>query len=119
MTDVSVNAGSQSILQGMPQLTLPSFGMIADLRELITKQVIPLLEGLDPTPLTLENVKSLPSGLQGVYLLTYRGEDVFLGVADQSRDMRKRLLRDYHEVQHRYGVDPTAVGFRAVQWVIE
>lgn len=82
----------------MMQATLPKF-----------------LDDLTPEPLLPETIANIPEKAQGAYLLLLNGTIVYVGKTDAQAGFRQRLSRHYRNVQHRKGLDPAAVSFKAVR----
>jgi hypothetical protein len=82
----------------------------------IMKETLPaFFDGLDATPLTLENVSNIPEGAQGAYCLLLDGNIVYVGKTDAQKGFQQRLTRHYYNVQNRKGLNPDAVAFKAVR----
>src|SRR5262245_12618134 len=85
-----------------------------DLSSALLARLVDVLEGLDAVPLLEQKVTSVPEA-QGVYQLFYREELVYIGKTDADAGLRKRLERHRAKVQHRKGLEPTDVCFKAVR----
>ena len=83
----------------------------------LADQLLTLFEALTPAPLIPETVAALPD-VQGAYTLSYLGALVYVGKTDAQAGFRERLTRHYHSVQHRWNLDPTQVGFKAVRIMV-
>jgi hypothetical protein len=70
---------------------------------------------LHAEPLTVANVVEIPDGAQGAYLLFLDDDLVYVGKTDAQAGFRNRLTRHSFNIQHRKGLDPTRVGFKAVR----
>jgi hypothetical protein len=72
-------------------------------------------DDLEPTPLTEENLKEIPEGAQGAYLLFLDDQLVYVGKTDSKVGFRSRLQRHLNFVRHRHNMDPARVRFKAVR----
>ena len=66
-------------------------------------------------PLVPEEVAKIPDGAQGAYCLFLNGALVYVGKTDAQAGFKNRLTRHFHNIQHRQGLDPLAVTFKAVR----
>lgn len=85
-----------------------------DLPDALLAHLIKVLDKLDPAPLRLDAVASVPEA-QGVYQLFLDGELVYIGKTDAEAGLRNRLNRHASKIQQRLNLDPARVGFRAVR----
>lgn len=73
---------------------------------------------LEPTALTEENLREIPEGAQGAYLLFLDDELVYVGKTDSRVGFRSRLLRHLNFVRHRRNMDSARVHFKAVRILV-
>lgn len=89
-----------------------------DLPKALLRELTAVLEDLTPAPLTAEAVAALPKH-QGVYQLLLQGQDdaevIYIGKTDAASGLRERLQKHHKKIQHRRGLDPDLVLFRAVR----
>jgi Uri superfamily endonuclease len=85
-----------------------------DLPEALLTHLIRVLDALHPAPLDTNGVAAVPEA-QGVYQLFLDGQLVYIGKTDAEAGLRKRLERHASKIQHRQGLDPARVSFRAVR----
>jgi hypothetical protein len=89
-----------------------------NLPEALLRELTLVLNVLEPAQLTAEAVAALPKH-QGIYQLLLEGdagaEVVYIGKTDANAGLRDRLQKHYYKVQHRHGLDPDRVLFRAVR----
>jgi len=69
-------------------------------------------------PLTIENIKKLPRGAKGAYMLLEKGEAVYAGKTDTTHGFHERLERHFYTVQHRIGIDPLELSFKAIRIMV-
>lgn len=83
----------------------------------ITKQLEDRLEALAETPLTDQTLRDLAAfqtehdSKQGVYLLHYADEPVYVGKAD---DVQQRLGQHFKKLRGRRNIEITQVGFKCL-----
>jgi hypothetical protein len=65
--------------------------------------------------LTAANVARIPDGAQGAYLLFFDDRLVYVCKTDAQAGFRSWLTRHSFNVQHRRGLDPSRIGFKAVR----
>ena len=89
-----------------------------DLPKALLRELTNVLEGLTPAPLTAEAAAALPKH-QGVYQLLLEGaegpEVIYIGKTDAASGLRERLQKHHKKIQHRHGLTPERVLFRAVR----
>lgn len=89
-----------------------------DLPKALLRELTTVLESLAPAPLTAEAAAALPKH-QGVYQLLLMGDDgpevIYIGKTDAASGLRERLQKHHKKIQHRHGLDPERVLFRAVR----
>ena len=66
-------------------------------------------------PLLPANIQEIPESAQGAYCLFLNGQLVYVGKTDAEAGFRQRLTRHYFNIQHRKGLDPNCVSFKAVR----
>lgn len=84
------------------------------LPEALLSQMIERLDGAEPGLLVPENLAQIPDA-QGVYQLFHRGTLVYIGKTDAEAGLRVRLERHCRNVQHRHGIQPEDVEFKALR----
>lgn len=85
-----------------------------DLPRALLERLIQILDGLKPVPLSSEFLYDIPD-TQGVYQLLLDGDLVYIGKTDAEAGLRKRLDRHRLKIQHRNGLNPNQVAFKAVR----
>lgn len=65
-------------------------------------------------PLTTEGLAKVPEK-QGLYLLLYRGEVVYVGKTDSRRGLAVRLSRHAKTIQHRLNINPGDMSYKAMR----
>lgn len=89
-----------------------------DLPKALLRELTHVLETLPPAPLTAEAVAALPRH-QGVYQLLLGDADdhevIYIGKTDAASGLRERLQKHHKKIQHRHGLAPERVLFRAVR----
>jgi hypothetical protein len=85
-----------------------------DLPEALLAHLVSILDSMDSTSLLFENINDIPDA-QGVYQLFLDDELVYIGKTDAEAGLRKRLGRHACKIQHRVGLDPARVTFKAVR----
>jgi hypothetical protein len=86
-----------------------------DIPSVMRAQLPSFFATLAPVPLTLENVAAIPDGAQGAYLLFLKEELVYVGKTDAQAGFRSRLARHYYNLQHRSGLLPSDISFKAAR----
>src|SRR5262249_13805852 len=76
--------------------------------------LVELLNGMQPGPLTGGSVEAVPEG-QGVYQLFHNGNLVYIGKTDSEAGLRRRLRRHARSIQNRLNLNVTDVSFNAVR----
>jgi hypothetical protein len=77
-----------------------------DLPSALLRRLVEVFGEIDSAELLPEIVSGIPDE-QGVYLLEHLGATVYVG--------RQRLTRHCASIQHRRGLDPAAVHFKAIR----
>lgn len=85
-----------------------------DLPEALLAKLVEVLDGMDSAPLLVERIAEIPEA-QGVYQLFLDDELVYIGKTDAEAGLGKRLRRHGSKIQHRTGLDPARVTFKAVR----
>lgn len=85
-----------------------------DLPDALLHRLVEIFSKMMSAPLNVTLVNGIPDA-QGVYQLFLDGKLSYIGKTDAEAGLRKRLLRHAEKIQHRIGLDPTRVSFRAVR----
>lgn len=85
-----------------------------DLPGALLHRLVDVFSGIEPAALDSRVVVEIPDA-QGVYQLFQEGRLVYVGKTDAEAGLRKRLLRHADKIQHRTGLDPSTITFRAVR----
>jgi hypothetical protein len=85
-----------------------------DLPAALLRELIQLLDAMPAAPLDTASASRIPEE-QGVYQLFLNGRLVYVGKTDAEAGLRARLTRHARKVQHRHGLDPAALSFKAVR----
>lgn len=85
-----------------------------DLPEALLQRLVGVFAGMSAAPLEAGVVAGIPDA-QGVYQLFLDGQLSYIGKTDAEAGLRKRLTRHAAKIQHRIGLDPARVSFRAVR----
>jgi hypothetical protein len=85
-----------------------------DLPGALLVRLIEILDDPEIAPMLPEIVKMIPEE-QGVYQLFLDGVLVYIGKTDAEAGLAKRLARHGDKIQHRVGLDPARVSFKAVR----
>jgi hypothetical protein len=85
-----------------------------DLPGALLTHLVKILDGMDPAPLNIGNLDVVPEA-QGVYQLFLDDELVYIGKTDAEAGLLKRLTRHSTKIQHRRGLAPERVSFKAVR----
>lgn len=86
-----------------------------DIPEVMRHELPKYFDGLKAEPLTENAVAEIPLNAQGAYMLFLDESLVYVGKTDAQVGFRNRLLRHFHNLQHRQNLDPGRVGFKAVR----
>jgi hypothetical protein len=89
-----------------------------DVEKILKKELPDFFDVISPAPLTAENVDTIPEGAKGAYLLLHDGQAVYAGKTDAEHGFRDRLGRHHHSVQHRIGLDPALISFKAARVMV-
>ena len=85
-----------------------------DLPGALLARLVQVLDTLPPATLSREFLDDIPDA-QGVYQLFLDAALVYIGKTDAEAGLRKRLDRHRLKIQHRNGLDPNRVAFKAVR----
>lgn len=88
-----------------------------DLMSAVMHQLIPTLDSMESTPLTLQNALELPDA-QGVYLLIHDGDIRYVGKTDAEAGLRTRLARHARKFEQRKNIRPEDVRYKAAQILV-
>lgn len=86
-----------------------------DIAALIRSALPAYFDELTAVPLVPENIMQIPAQAQGAYLLLLNGTIVYIGKTDSQAGFRSRLIRHFHNIQHRKRLDPAQVSLKAVR----
>ncbi len=86
-----------------------------DIPRVMRDQLPAFFAALPAEPLTAEAVARIPEGAQGAYLLYLDDALVYVGKTDAQAGFRERLTRHSRSVQHRRGLDPDRITFKAAR----
>lgn len=86
-----------------------------DIPRVMRDQLPAFFAALPAEPLSPEAVARVPEGAQGAYLLYLDGALVYVGKTDAQAGFRERLIRHARSVQHRRGLDPDRITFKAAR----
>jgi hypothetical protein len=84
------------------------------LPEALLSQIVERFTAAEPGSLVPETLAEIPDA-QGVYQLLYRDKLVYIGKTDAEAGLRARLERHCRNVQHRIGIEPGEVQFKALR----
>lgn len=102
-----------------PPIPAPGYGEFEiDIPAVFKGQLPEILEKIPAATLTLENVAKLPEKAQGGYVLMMDGQRVYVGKTDAAAGFQSRLRRHWRNIQHRLGLDPATVTFKAVRIMV-
>lgn len=85
-----------------------------DLPGALLERLVTVFKDMAAAPLEASHVDAIPEA-QGVYQLFLDGQLSYIGKTDQEAGLRKRLTRHSLKIQHRIGLDPSRVTFKAVR----
>lgn len=86
-----------------------------DIPEVMRHELPKYFDGLDAEPLTEAAIAEIPANAQGAYMLFLDEALVYIGKTDAQAGFRNRLLRHFHNLQHRQNLNPNHVSFKAVR----
>jgi hypothetical protein len=84
-----------------------------DLPGALLRDLIVFIEKMKSVELIEEHLKAVPEE-QGIYLLYYQGELVYIGKTDARAGLQHRLNRHKKFIEHRKNLQPEFVGFKAI-----
>lgn len=85
-----------------------------DLPGALLDHLVRALDEMESAPLNSDSVAGVPEA-QGVYQLFLDGDLVYIGKTDAESGLLKRLLRHSDKIQHRRGLEPARVTFKAIR----
>lgn len=85
-----------------------------DLPGALLDHLVRALDEMEAAPLNAQRLTAVPEA-QGVYQLFLDGELVYIGKTDAEAGLLKRLSRHSNKIQHRRGLDPARVSFKAIR----
>ncbi|MGI6247282.1 MAG: GIY-YIG nuclease family protein [Pseudochelatococcus sp.] len=85
-----------------------------DLPGALLDHLVRALDELEQAPLDAINLSGVPEA-QGVYQLFLDGQLVYIGKTDAESGLFRRLTRHSTKVNHRSGLDPARVSFKAIR----
>ena len=89
-----------------------------DVEKVLRDELPDVIARVDVAPLTLEAIAAVPERAKGAYVLFENGHPVYAGKTDTRHGFRSRLARHHNTIQHRIGLDPATVGFKAVRIMV-
>jgi hypothetical protein len=99
-----------------PVIAPPGYGEYEiDIEEILRQGLPAFFASVAPAPLTNANVNAIPVRAKGAYMLLRDGHPVYAGKTDTQHGFRDRLGRHFFTVQHRIGLDPARISFKAVR----
>lgn len=85
-----------------------------DLPDALLNRLLLVFDEMQPAPLDEEALKNVPEA-QGIYQLFHEETLVYIGKTDAEAGLQKRLKRHSVKIQHRQGLLPKLVAFKAVR----
>ncbi|MBO9561071.1 MAG: GIY-YIG nuclease family protein [Caulobacter sp.] len=85
-----------------------------DLPAALLSRLIAVLDAMNSAPLNQMGLDGVPEA-QGVYQLFYDSKLVYIGKTDSEAGLRRRLERHAQKIQHRVGLQPGLVTYKAVR----
>jgi hypothetical protein len=85
-----------------------------DLPAALLSRLVAILDAMDSAPLSQMDLDGVPDA-QGVYQLFHGDQLVYIGKTDSEAGLRRRLERHALKIQHRVGLDPSRVTYKAVR----
>ena len=93
----------------------PGYGEFEiDIEEVLRQTLPSAFNVVEPAPLKSRAVNDLPPGSKGAYLLFLDNQMVYAGKTDTRHGFQQRLGRHSRSVQHRVGLDPRRMTFKAL-----
>ena len=97
----------------------PGYGEFEiDIEEVLRQTLPSAFIVVEPAPLNSRAVNDLPLGSKGAYLLFLDGKMVYAGKTDTRHGFQQRLGRHSFSVQHRVGLDPLKMTFKALRIMV-
>lgn len=100
---------------------VPGYGEYEiDIEAVLRDRLPGYFDTLNAVPLTSENVRKIPMGAKGAYML-FKGNStipVYVGKTDAEHGFRDRLDRHAFTVQGRHNLDPNEMCFKAVRILV-
>lgn len=85
-----------------------------DLPGALLSRLVEVFDQMEPAPLALSTLDKIPEK-QGIYQLFLNNKLVYIGKTDAEAGLAKRLGRHRSKIQHRNGLEPSQVSFKAVR----
>lgn len=102
-----------------PVVVAPGYGEYEiDIEEILRQGLPAFFATVASAPLTAANVERIPMRAKGAYMLLLDGHPVYAGKTDTRHGFRDRLGRHHFTVQHRIGLDPARISFKAVRILV-
>lgn len=89
-----------------------------DLTQALREKLPPVMEALEPAPLTKANVLALPKAVQGVYMLLQGKRPTYVGKTDAQHGFQDRLYRHFQTLSARRNLDLSEIEFKAVRIMV-
>jgi hypothetical protein len=86
-----------------------------DIEKILRQELPAFFAAVAPAALTAAKVEAIPARTKGAYMLLLDGHPVYAGKTDTRHGFRDRLGRHYSTIQHRIGLDPARISFKAVR----
>jgi hypothetical protein len=102
-----------------PAVASPGYGEYEiDIEEILRQGLPAFFASVPRAPLTAATVNAIPARAKGAYMLLLDGHPVYAGKTDTRHGFRDRLGRHAFTVQHRRGLDPARLTFKAVRILV-
>lgn len=85
-----------------------------DLELAFKRDLPPFIESVQAAPLSHVNLATIPAKKNGVYLLIQDDRIMYVGKTDSRAGFQSRLSRHATHIQHRKGLDPLSISFKAI-----
>lgn len=89
-----------------------------DVARVLKEQLPPFFDRITFAPLTRDHIMAIPARAKGAYLLLHQGNPVYAGKTDARHGFRDRLERHSNTIQHRIGLEPSDITFKAVRIMV-
>jgi hypothetical protein len=97
----------------------PGYGEFEiDIEEVLRQTLPSALMQVEAAPLNQAAVNRVPLGAKGAYMLFLHEDRVYAGKTDTRHGFRERLSRHAQSVQHRVGLNPADVHFKALRILV-